>query len=68
VELAKLAGKPIVPVFQETFEFPQEVGKLPRHMQELLQFQGVKLFDQSHLYMDAALSTLAETIRHAAPL
>jgi hypothetical protein len=63
IELASRAGKPMIPVFQESFEHPGDLQTLATPVQELLTFDGVKLLDLQNLYVDAALRMLGESIK-----
>ncbi|MDX1981692.1 MAG: protein kinase [Bryobacteraceae bacterium] len=66
IELAFRAGKFMIPVFQETFQHPQNLEECEAHLRDLLSFDGVKLLDRQNIYVDATIQSLAETIRQSA--
>jgi hypothetical protein len=65
IELASAAGKPMVPLFLEDFAIPS-IEEVPAHVQELLQYQGVRVLDRNNLYVESAIGQLAESIRRTA--
>ncbi len=62
IELAHTARKPMIPVFQESFTFPEQ-GAAPEYVQELLLFDGVRLLDRQNVYVNAAIKSVSETPR-----
>jgi len=67
IEVAHAAQKPMIPVFQESFHFPEDMATLPHHVQELLMFDGVKLLDRQNVFIDAAIKLLNDVIRQSVP-
>jgi serine/threonine protein kinase len=63
IELAYQARKPMVPVFQESFQFPKDMEILPEPVRELLLYDGVKLLDRQNIYVPAAIRSLSDAIR-----
>jgi len=62
IDLAVRARKPMIPVFQESFQFPSDLTVLAPAVQELLAFDGIKLLDLQNIYVDAAVRRLADSI------
>jgi serine/threonine protein kinase len=63
IEVAHNAGKPMIPVFQETFSHP-DLQAVDACITALLLSDGVKLLDVQNIYIDAALKELGNRIRH----
>jgi hypothetical protein len=61
IEHAYLAGKPMIPVFQESFEPPQRVDSAA--VAALLECDGIHILDVKNLYIDYAIEDLATMIR-----
>jgi hypothetical protein len=61
IEHAYLAGKPMIPVFQESFEPPQRVDSAA--VAALLECDGIHILDVKNLYIDYAIDDLATMIR-----
>jgi serine/threonine protein kinase len=66
IELAYAARKPMVPVFQEDFRAPSDIGNLSAPVQELLTQSAIRLHDHSNTYVQEAIQELAHSIREAA--
>ena len=63
-ELAVAAelGKPMIPVFQESYVAPAE-DELDPVVADLLQFDGIPLLDKRNIYVQAAVDELANQVR-----
>ncbi len=59
IEHAHTLGKPMIPVFQESY-VPAEPAN--EHIGALLQNQGVHIFDVKNIYVDAAVSELVALV------
>jgi serine/threonine protein kinase len=66
IRVAWKHGKPMIPVFQEDFKFPEPSAKLEKHIKRLLTFQGVTLFDRKGEYIDASIQQLSSMIQQSA--
>lgn len=62
VRLAWHYQKPMVPVLQEDFKFPDASQKLEPHIDALLTYQGVPLLDRRGVFFDATIADLAKMI------
>jgi serine/threonine protein kinase len=62
IRLAWENNKPMVPVFQENFE-PPLAEQLDGHIGALISFEGVHLLDRRNIYVDYAITRLAEIIK-----
>jgi serine/threonine protein kinase len=63
IRLAWHYAKPMVPVLQEDFKFPDASQQLEPHIDALLTYQGVSLLDRRGLYFDATIAELAKMIQ-----
>lgn len=63
IEAAHRSHKPMVPVFQESFQFPGEMNNLAPSLQALLQSDGVKFLDEQNLFIPEAIAWLGRVIR-----
>jgi hypothetical protein len=61
IELAYKLKKPMIPVFQETY-VPIKTD-VSSGIERLLQHDGIKILDQTNLYIDEAISRLIDMIR-----
>jgi serine/threonine protein kinase len=61
--LASQAGRPMIPVFQESFRAPTDLAGMEAHVQELLNSDGIKLLDLQNVYVDEALQRLGQSIK-----
>ncbi len=68
IQLAYENGKPMIPVFQESYRNPHNLRALEPAIQELLTFEGIKLLDQQNLYVDAAIQALIASTQRATAL
>ena len=57
IQVAAENGKPMVPVFQESYPL-RNIRTFERYVQELLAYEGLKILDQQNLYVDAAIQSL----------
>jgi serine/threonine protein kinase len=65
VRLAWENNKPMVPVFQESFEQPAASEKLDGHIEALISFEGIHLLDRRNIYVDDAISRLASMVKQS---
>jgi serine/threonine protein kinase/uncharacterized protein YraI len=64
IEHAVKIGKPLIPVFQESYDpIPLEQAPTP-HIKTLLEHDGVQVFDVKNVYLTAAIETLAQMIEN----
>jgi serine/threonine protein kinase len=64
IRLAWEAGKPMIPVFQESFVAPP-IENLAPHIQALINYEGVHLLDRRNLFVDQAIVQLAKIVTGA---
>jgi serine/threonine-protein kinase len=64
IEIAAAHSKPMIPVFQERYRL-RNVRTLEPYVQELLDFEGVKILDQQNLFVDAAIQSLIALTRRS---
>ena len=62
IRIASEAGKPMIPVFQESYSDPDLSASLPPHVQTLINYHGVKLLDLQNIYVKDAIAHLGEMI------
>jgi hypothetical protein len=62
VRLAWQFGKPMIPVLQEDFKFPEASEQLEPHLDALLTYQGVPLLDRKGVFLDATIADLVKMI------
>lgn len=66
IQHAHEVGKPMIPVFQETFEmFPLDQAPTP-YVKALLEYDGVYIFDVKNVYVPQAVEALARIIENTA--
>jgi serine/threonine protein kinase len=65
IEFASQIGKPMIPVFQESYRDPPNLCAVEPHIQELLTFEGVKLLDRQNIYFDATMQALIASVRRS---
>ncbi|MCB9455542.1 MAG: protein kinase [Anaerolineaceae bacterium] len=66
IEQAHRQGKPMIPVFQESYE-PIPLDQAPTHyIKELLEHDGVQVFDIKNVYVPAAIAQLAQMVENTA--
>lgn len=66
IEHASRQGKPLIPVFQESYApIPLEQAPTP-FIKALLEHDGVYVFDQKNVYLDTAVNTLAQMVEKTA--
>ena len=65
IQLAWETGKPMIPVFQESYRDPANLRALEPHIQELLTYDGVKLLDRQNIYFDAAIQALMASTKRS---
>lgn len=64
VEHAHRQNKPMIPVFQESYD-PIPLDKLPTpHIKALLEFDGVQVFDVKNVYLSAAVEMLSRMVEN----
>jgi hypothetical protein len=64
IRLAWESGKPMIPVFQESYEHPQQ-PELGGHVEALISFEGVHLLDRRNIYVDDAISKVARIVEQS---
>jgi hypothetical protein len=62
IKLAWENNKPMVPVFQESYEQPLASEKLEEPIETLISFDGVHLLDRHNIYLDDAITKLAKIV------
>jgi hypothetical protein len=62
IKLARENNKPMVPVFQESYEQPLASEKLEEPIETLISFDGVHLLDRHNIYVDDAITKLAKIV------
>ena len=66
IETAHGLGKPMIPVFQESYD-PLEARDTPSpHIRTLLEHDGVMIFDVKNVYIDQSIEFLAQVIENTA--
>ncbi|MBL8161394.1 MAG: protein kinase [Anaerolineae bacterium] len=66
VEHAHKLGKPMIPVFQESFQpFPLDQSPSPQ-VRALLEFDGVQVFDVKNVYVSSAIEMLSKMVENTA--
>jgi serine/threonine-protein kinase len=66
IEHAHKTGKPLIPVFQESYDpIPLEKAPTP-HIKALLEFDGVQVFDVKNVYVNTAIEALAQMVENTA--
>ncbi len=66
IQHAQEVGKPMIPVFQESFEmFPLDQAPTP-HIRALLEHDGVYIFDIKSVYVPEAVEALARMVENTA--
>ncbi len=63
IRLACEFGKPMVPVFQESFLHPSPGEQVAPHVLELLNFEGVYLLDRRNIHIDYSIAELARIVK-----
>jgi hypothetical protein len=63
IQVAHEKGKPMIPIFQESFKRPKADGLADPAIGALLAHQGVELMDKKNLYIQAALEQLVLLIQ-----
>jgi serine/threonine protein kinase len=66
IEIAHRASRPMIPIFQESFQHPDDPQSLEPHLQDLLMFGGIHFLDLRNLYIDAAIEELSRYIHELA--
>ncbi len=59
-------GKPMIPVFQESYNPLAPRDTFPPHLQALLEHDGVLIFDVKNVYIDQSMEFLARVIENTA--
>ena len=67
IRIAYEHDKPMVPVFQESFDRQIDEEALEPHLRAMLAFDGVRLFDQQNVYIDTAIADLARIVHSTLP-
>jgi len=62
IRLAWENNKPMVPVFQESYSQPDPSERLEPHIEALINYEGVKLFDRQNVYVEDAIERLARMV------
>jgi hypothetical protein len=65
IKLAWENNKPMVPVFQESYEQPAASEKLDEPIETLMSFDGVHLLDRHNIYVDDAIAHLARIVEQS---
>jgi len=66
IEQAARLNKPMIPVFQESYA-PISLDQAPTpFIKALLEYDGVQVFDEKNVYVDAAIEMLAKMIENTA--
>jgi serine/threonine protein kinase len=65
IKLAWENNKPMVPVFQESYEQPAASEKLEEPIETLISFDGVHLSDRRNIYVDDAITKLAKIVEQS---
>ena len=66
IEHAHRANKPMIPVFQESYD-PLPLDKAPTpHIKALLEHDGVQVFDVKNVYVNTAIEALAQMVENTA--
>jgi serine/threonine protein kinase len=66
IEHAHRMGKPLIPVFQESYN-PITLDKAPTpHIKALLEHDGVQVFDIKNVYVSTAIESLAQMVENTA--
>jgi serine/threonine protein kinase len=62
IRLAWEKGKPMIPVFQEGFVRPRAGEPISPHIEALINFDGVHLFDRQNIHIDHSIADLAKMV------
>jgi serine/threonine protein kinase len=62
IRLAWENHKPMVPVFQESYSQPDPSERMAPHIEALINYEGVKLFDRQNVYVENAIERLARMV------
>jgi hypothetical protein len=65
IRLAWESNKPMVPIFQESYEQPAATEKLEEPIETLISFDGVHLLDRRNIYVDDAITRLAKIVEQS---
>jgi serine/threonine protein kinase/uncharacterized protein YgiM (DUF1202 family) len=66
IEHAHRSDKPMIPVFQESYD-PLPLDKAPTpHIKALLEHDGVQVFDVKNVYVNTAIEALAQMVENTA--
>ena len=66
IQAAHKLGKPMIPVFQESYE-QMPLGNAPTpYIKALLEYDGIMIFDIKNVYVDQSIDTLARMIENTA--
>ncbi|MBI1280833.1 MAG: protein kinase [Anaerolineaceae bacterium] len=66
IEQANRLGKPMIPVFQESYK-PITLDEAPTpFIKALLEYDGVQVFDEKHVYVANAIEMLAKMVENTA--
>jgi hypothetical protein len=57
------AAKPMVPVCQEAFVFPDSAQEVEAHIRALLNYECVHLLDRRNIHVDHTISDLARMVQ-----
>jgi hypothetical protein len=52
----------MVPVFQEGYPEPDQSERLEPHIETLISYEGVRLFDRQNVYVEHAIAKVAEMV------
>jgi hypothetical protein len=66
IHIAHRRGRPMVPVFQESFAAPQDEA-VDDALRALLEFDGVHLLDRRNIHVDHTIDDLARLVRGTLP-
>jgi serine/threonine protein kinase len=62
VRIAWESGKPMIPVFQESFDAPASSDQLAPHIQTLMSYEAVHLLDRRNIHVDHTIAELARLV------
>jgi hypothetical protein len=63
IRVAWEAAKPMVPVCQEAFVFPDSAHEVEAHIRALLNYECVHLLDRRNIHVDHTISDLARMVQ-----
>jgi serine/threonine protein kinase len=67
IKLAWESGRPMIPVFQESFTLPDGSDTLEPYIEALLNYDGVHLLDHRHIHVDHTIAEVARIVKQSRP-